>query len=257
MTTAIARADATCTFCGTTKDVEAHHFREDNPQMGKGMGGAYADLDTIDLCHEHHQGNGMGLHKKRWVLTIENGIARGFEPGAIDGFVKWQLFERPLVLDNENPAPEFWDEQKLAQAYVGADMALMLWKGQMASVFHARKQYRGDWPELAAAAITRHTGEQENVSGRTVRRWEAVYTTTRDNFQGDPAWMDNMGRAVVYLLCESKDGPMSKYEEARECQDKGMSQKATIRQLTGRTVVNERERCTCACGDVHYRKEAD
>ena len=55
-------AEMPCSVCGAY-GVHVHHIR-----TGVGMGRRSSDLDTIPLCHEHHQGmtgiHGMG--RKAW-----------------------------------------------------------------------------------------------------------------------------------------------------------------------------------------------
>ncbi len=242
----VARLDQTCVYCASP-DIDMHHYREDNPSQGKGMGGHH-DLPTLGLCREHHQ----GLHDKRWVLMVEKGLAQGCNVRP-NGRVE-KLFERPLVLDDSRDEPEFWSEAKLCTAYVAADRAVMLWKGRIAAIFWARKRYNEDWAGLAASAITRHTGEAESVSARSVRRWANLWLTTKEHFDGDDSWIDQVGRSVAYWLCEARVWSDDALELARLLGGGGLSQRATIKRLRGADNGDNFETCVCRCGNTHRKK---
>ncbi len=211
--------DASCLYCGSPA-IDMHHYRPENPSQGKGMAGGHHDLPTGALCREHHQ----GLHDKRWVLEVENGIAFGFQS---DGSGDWPfdsktLFERPLELDDSHAEPEFWSLQKLATDIVEVNAQRYYDIGRRCAVFWARARWFPDWPKAAAHAIRETTGHE--YSPRAIRDLANGYLLLRDA----PETYELLGRTLAGIAGSAKGDRPALLEKFTRQRGEGMSVKEIL-----------------------------
>ncbi len=86
---------APCLRCGGPAGPQTHHGRPDNPQMGKGAGGAkdWPDHDLYAVCDRDHK----ALHAKKWSFRVTDGMVELLAPGDD----QWVIGRRGLVLSEE------------------------------------------------------------------------------------------------------------------------------------------------------------
>lgn len=239
---------APCLRDGRPARPQEHHGRADNPQMGKGAGGAndWPEHDLYPLCRDCHR----GLHEKMWTFTKDD---EGWVVGTnADG----STFERPVYYDDASPSPAWWTDAKLGEQWENADARHLKTRATIAHVFKARWGWGKGWADRAGDVMgggAHGTGQQ--ISSRTVRRYANVW----DEWKGDWELMRALGSVTVaYAIAGAEDSGKARAIAEKELAA-GAKAGQVVALIEGKTdKPGQSERCVCGegegCGQVHSKK---
>ncbi len=223
-----------CVKCG--KPARPHEHHHPAKQMG-GQGVKVEEHPTVPLCRTpcHHD-----VHMGDWQLKLspDGSIAKGYENGMV-------IFERGLVVRDEQGNSLFWSDERLASEWAdGEGKAQDGFEQQCNAAFEFYRRYRGqpEWSTRVAEIISDTNGVY--VHPREVYRRIKLYI----RFNADWTIYRRLGKTLALAVAESDDSGAA-LEIAQTARDEGgQTAAAIIRSIRGESEPPPK---TCpSCGVV-------
>lgn len=221
-----------CLICG--KDAEQHHYREDAPASGKGMGGAHPHLPTLALCRLHHE----AVHARTLALSIEGEEA------------SWEFREggkgrRALVVRDDTQDPLYGSDAALCalwDAGEGMSQGGRVMQAHAAYGFFLRYGWAPGWYARAADLIRDTTGCSVSV-GTVYNR--AAMGIALAALQRDPQEVaETLGPTVLQAIGKAADPEAAAELAYRAVMDDGRRRTEVAREIAGQMRAVSDFECT-------------